>query len=471
MPHLSITKLRLENYRSFKMLEIDFHPQLTVLIAANGIGKTAILDALAVAFGPYVGAFDEAVGTHFHANDIRLSRVRVTQSNEMEYAPNGVTLEATGFIPESEPTLELKEERVNAAWKRRLASPTKAKTTIKEAGVLIRYGKRQQEAVRQGEDVVLPLLAYYGTGRLWQQKKLTEAKLPRSSRTLGYTDCLDPASSYKSLTEWFRYWSLNALQAKLAASETSTLYTPTEFDHYIHSVADAVNTCLAPAGWAELHYSFAQETLVARHAQYGTLPVELLSDGIRNMLCMVADIAFRATKLNPQLGAAAAKTTPGVVLIDEVDTHLHPEWQQSVLGSLTQAFPQVQFIVTTHSPQILSSVDMRSIRVLHHIISPETAQHATVVRHVTQQTRGVSSADVLAQIMGIDPIPNVPEAKQLQTYHALIQQNRHHTPEGCTCQSQLIAHFGERHPALEACDRMIRLQAIKQQHSRPKTES
>lgn len=156
MPHLSITKLRLENYRCFKMLEIDFHPQLTVLIAANGIGKTAILDALAVAFGPYVGAFDEAVGTHFHANDIRLSRVRVTQSNEMEYAPNGVTLEATGFIPESEPTLELKEERVNAAWKRRLASPTKAKTTIKEAGVLIRYGKRQQEAVRQGEDVVLP---------------------------------------------------------------------------------------------------------------------------------------------------------------------------------------------------------------------------------------------------------------------------------------------------------------------------
>jgi predicted ATP-binding protein involved in virulence len=96
---------------------------------------------------------------------------------------------------------------------------------------------------------------------------------------------------------------------------------------------------------------------VAHHDQHGELSVALLSDGIRNMIGMVADIAFRATKLNPQFGFLAAKETPGVVLIDEVDMHLHPEWQQVVLQSLTTAFPALQFIVTTHSPQVLTTVN------------------------------------------------------------------------------------------------------------------
>lgn len=78
MSALSLKKLKLINYRCFPTIEIDFHKQLTVLVAQNGFGKTAILDAIAIAFGPYVGAFDETVGKHFHPNDIRLSRVRET---------------------------------------------------------------------------------------------------------------------------------------------------------------------------------------------------------------------------------------------------------------------------------------------------------------------------------------------------------------------------------------------------------
>ena len=334
-----------------------------MVVATNGAGKTALLDAVGIALGPFIGAFDESVGKHFHATDIRQTAIRSTASKEMEYAADGVGLEATGCFQFNGVGKDVGAEDVT--WSRRLTGPVKTKTTIKEAKKLIDYGKRLQAAVRTpGTNVVLPLVAYYGTGRLWQQKKLTRGKLTRTSRTIGYRDCLDPASSFKSFVEWFAYWNDNISREHTAARKQGRDYEPTEFDGYVSSVIRAVNLCLAPAGWKNIDYSPALQELVAKHDEHGELPISLLSDGIRNMIGMIADIAFRATKLNGHLGAKAAEQTPGVVLIDEVDMHLHPSWQQTVLQSLTKAFPELQFIVTTHSPQVLSTVSRESIRVI-----------------------------------------------------------------------------------------------------------
>jgi predicted ATP-binding protein involved in virulence len=221
MSKLQLKKLKLTNYRGFPKIEIDFHEQLTVLVAPNGSGKTAILDAIAVAYGPYIGAFDEATGKHFHPNDIRLSRIRDTQSNEMEYASGGVSLEAVGFIPGSLYDIEFRDSET---WHRELANPKKSKTTIKQAKELIDYGKRMQNAVREpNSNQVLPVLAYYGTGRLWQMEKLTQSKLKATSRTIGYTNCLDSGSSYKTFAEWFRYWNINAVESRYRAIEKNTL--------------------------------------------------------------------------------------------------------------------------------------------------------------------------------------------------------------------------------------------------------
>ena len=458
MLNLNIQKLRLWDYRCFDSIDIDFHEQLTVLVASNGAGKTSILDAIAVAFGPYVGAFDESVGRHFEPSDIRLKSVRETATNEMEFAPKGVRLEATGFIPGSLID-QLDDGHPSVTWKRNLAGPTKAKTTIKEAKELIDYGKRLQEAVRTpGADAILPLLAYYGTGRLWQQKKLMEGKLPRTSRTIGYTDCLDPGSSYKSFVAWFRYWSTNAFKGQLEASKAGRDYEPTEFDHYLESVSSAVNACLSPAGWKDIAYSLSREELVAHHDQYGELPVTLLSDGIRNMIGMVADIAFRATKLNPQLGANAAKQTPGVVLVDEVDMHLHPEWQQVVLQSLTAAFPTLQFIVTTHSPQVLSTVKRENIRV----IGPDASGKIIAVPPLAM-TYGEPSGDVLYSVMMVDPQPPVSEKADLQRLTEWVDQGNYQSSEATHLMQTLVAALGAQHPQLQRLQRSIqRQEALKQ---------
>lgn len=460
---LQLSHLQLRDFRCFEALDIDFHPRLTVLVAANGAGKTSILDAIAVAYGPYVGAFDEAVGKHLEPSDIRQFRARQTLTHEMEYAPKGARLEATGQIPGSLAD-QFSDEALPTTWRRELSSATKTKTSIKDAKELVSYGKRMQEAARTPDtEVVLPLIAYYGTGRLWQQKKLTDGKsIQRTSRTVGYTDCLDPASSYKSFVQWFRYWSLNAKEAQLKAFETGARIGKTEFDAYIRSVSRAVNACIQPAGWSDIEYSFSRDALVARHEQLGELPVERLSDGIRNMIGMVADIAFRATKLNGHLGERAAQETPGLLLIDEVDMHLHPEWQQVVLLNLAEAFPAMQLVVTTHSPQVLSTVSSDCVRILRSEIDPETHSRVTVVRQPQWQTRGVASSDLLARIMGVDPVPDVLEAAWVSDYQALVQQNLHEQPEGHELRKKLEGHFGSDHPVMHECDRLVRLQAIKQ---------
>lgn len=422
MPHLNLQRLKLHDYRCFEAIDVEFHPRLTVLVAANGVGKTSILDAIAVAFGPYIGAFDEAVGKHFEPSDIRQFQVRTTATNEMEYAAHGVSLEATGSIPGS------MEDSVGGnltSWSRSLASPVKAKTTIKDAKELIDYGKRMQRAVRTpGHAALLPVIAYYGTGRLWQQKKLTWTKgIHRTSRTIGYTDCLDPASSYKAFVEWFRYWNLNAKDARIKAQEKGQQTTGSEFDGYIQSVSGAVNTCLQPAGWRDIEYSFSRDALVAHHERFGELPVELLSDGIRNMIGMVADIAFRATKLNGQLGAQAATQTPGIVLIDEVDMHLHPEWQQVVLQNLTQAFPAMQFIVTTHSPQVLTTVARENIRIL------EQDEFGTRARMPDFSPLAHESGDALAKIMGTHREPPLPLQESIRHFEQMVRSGQEQTPK------------------------------------------
>lgn len=452
MPKPFITHLHLKNYRCFEEVQIDFHERLTILVAANGAGKTSILDALAIALGPFVGAFDEAYGKGFEADDIRQVRVRETTSNEMEYAVGGCSLMAEGFIPGLEIKPAIIDESGNAKeipspWERSLAGPTKAKTTRKDATDLVDSGKRLQNAVRTpGTNVSLPVISYYGTGRLWRLKKLTAGKLPKTSRTIGYTDCLDPGSSYSAFAEWFRYWSQSALEAKFPALKRNELPESSEFDAFIASVNHAINACLAPSGWKNIEYSMARQELIAHHEEYGDLPVSMLSDGIRNMIGIVADIAFRATKLNPQLGAEASSKTPGIVLIDEVDMHLHPTWQQVVLGGLSAAFPEIQFIVTTHSPQVITSVPSESIRILYE----------GKVHHAPPGTEGAESARILKRVFLVDPRPQENQAtKDLNEYLQLVYTDQWASARAIELRTLLDTRYQGEEPALTEADLYI----------------
>jgi predicted ATP-binding protein involved in virulence len=173
------------------------------------------------------------------------------------------------------------------------------------------------------------------------------------------------------------------------------------------------------------------------------------------MVALTADLAHRCASLNPDLREDAAAKTPGIVLIDEVDLHLHPSWQQRVVELLQSAFGAMQIVVTTHSPQVLSTVYSESVRIVRHHDADSS------VEPVTFQTRGVESADVLAQIMGVDATPHVKEARDLQRLRGLIESGEAETAEGLALRQSLLKHFGESHPLMLDCARLERFVAFK----------
>ena len=192
--------------------------------------------------------------------------------------------------------------------------------------------------------------------------------------------------------------------------------------------------------------------------------MSVLSDGVRTMIALVADIAYRCASMNPHLSSEAARQTPGVILIDEVDMHLHPRWQQKVVELLRKTFPALQMILTTHSPHVLSTVDKESIRVIH------LRDGLGVVETPVFQTRGVESAEVLASVMGVDPIPQVEEARSLSHYRALIEDGLANDLVTQSLRQKLTSHFGESHPLILDCDRLIRFQNFRVKKKKPPEE-
>lgn len=432
---LKINKLYLDNYRCFKDFTIDFHDQLTVLVATNGKGKTAILDAIAVAFGTFVNSTGLARGSVFNRSDVQKIKARETKTNEMEEV-YPLVLEANGLI-NNEVT----------HWSRELHKP-KGATTTKDTKSLIQYGQDIRNKVVQKVDEILPLISYYGTGRLWGLKKITlNKKQHETSRLSGYIDCLDPLSSYKSFESWYVDICLAELELKIEEIEKNNLdISNNEFTSIRKSIQQAVNHIVEKnTGWKDIVYKKRAETIVAQNETFGELSLMQLSDGIRNMIGLVADIAYRAVKLNPHL-ENAPKQTPGIVLIDEVDMHLHPKWQQTVLTDLTKAFPNIQFIVTTHSPQVLSTVKKEQIRILGDNVVSTPSTHSF----------GEDSSVLLAELMNVSPLPPLEIVEKRKEYQRLIEDREYESPRAKQLQKELIENYGENSEFIIQTEMLIR---------------
>lgn len=439
---MKFKQLTLMNFRHLAHFETTLDEHLTVLVARNGQGKTTVLDALAVLLGTFVGAFDMGKGRHIERSDARYQRLGKNTEQEQQY-PARVAATLTGLEDDQETQIA-----------RELTGP-KNRTTIKDAAPLIKYGKTLMQKVRDLEEETLPLVSYYGTGRLWRtHKNLKRKSVLTESRTLGYEDCLTSSSNFLQLQEWMGKATMAVLQQKNRGT-TSRLASQ------LKGVLNTIDKVLEQEGWSDAHYSLTFEELAMQQRNQGTLPVSHLSDGVRAMVSMVADIAWRCTKLNPHLGARAAKVTPGIVLIDEVDLHLHPAWQQRVIQSLVSTFPKVQFIVTTHSPQVLTTVSRDSIRLIDTQWDEESQDWVWTAAKPHYQTRGVSSVATLSKIMGIDPVPDVEEARLLDEYRQKIEQGQEESPSAQELYARLVAHFGADHPLMIECERLRRFQSMK----------
>lgn len=458
---MKLERLLLHNFRCFRHLAIDFNDDLTVIVAENGAGKTAVLDAIAIGFGRYLTKLPGIAGIAIRDGDVRIERDE-RPAHFMMIGWKARTREGA--------SIEW------AAGRRNMASPRILRVSRELEGEYqetLKKGMKQIddftnqliEAEAGGQAYFLPVIAYYGTSRAARDEVQRRRGFRKQfSRFEALAGALEPDSSFRKAFEWF-----NAMEDQ----ERREQQARRDFDYRLPEL-QTVRTAIVRMLGAEFSNPRTEirplRFVIDRAAGNGevqTLRVAQLSDGYRAVLGLVMDLARRMTQANSHLVPGGnlimnPLDLPAIALIDEVDLHLHPSWQQRVLTDLMRTFTKTQFIVTTHSPQVLSNVGASGIRVLRQAIDPETGQRDSVIERVSTQTLGVSSADLLARVMNVDPVPLVPEAEMLSEYQGLIQQNQHETPEGKAMRVRLNEHFGADHPVMRECDRLIRLQGFKQ---------
>ncbi len=213
-------------------------------------------------------------------------------------------------------------------------------TTVEWPGVptLLDSSRR----VAADEQASLPLVAYYSTQRLWSDPpKLAESSDAPTSIFAGYEGCLDTTPSGRHFENWMRWRTevhLQQLGMVFAPNGDPASVQSPHLDAITHAVVRSVE------GARAFRYDIATRALVFTMDDGRELPFHLLSDGYRNAIAMVADIAWRAVVLNPHFAERAPEQVEGVVLIDEIDLHLHPKWQRTIIATLRKIFPKVQSV-------------------------------------------------------------------------------------------------------------------------------
>jgi len=355
---MEVKKLELKNFRGFGHFEISFQSGMNLLIGVNGSGKTALLEALSIGLSAFFLGIRSQKTRSIAKNDIRVLPV----------GKNG-TLNTEPQIP-VEISLSCEWNGQDLYWKR--YKETTFGKTKNDAKLLQTITGKLDDKVRNGEEIILPLLCYYGNGRLWLEPNKTSNRNKKIfSRFDGYSLCLDPRKSLSDIEEWFR------------RQEHSFFREGKEPRHYSivkKTILDAL------PGFYDIWYDPKVNQIYIIKDDGTELPYSGLSDGQRGILALAGDLAIRIVTLNPRAGDDVLSATPGIVLIDELDLYLHPKWQRIIASVLQKLFPKIQFICTTHSPQVIGELKADRIYSLDH-------------RKTLNESYGLDSNTILEDIM------------------------------------------------------------------------
>lgn len=426
---LLLTRLNVENFRCFRKQDplVEFHPELTVLVAKNGNGKSAILDAIRISLGTFTKAIERLSQSNISKSDALISPERIERGKGACFP---VRIAAEGVV-----------DGTQECWERELQDAN-GRTTSRLAKAISSFGERLKgEVVSEAGDVELPIIAYYGTGRLWgddnAQWSDQDHDFATEDRFVGYEDALTTNSIYTQVKRWMSY----AFQVKSNPVECETRIGRLISAQY-SAIEGAVNYILRGTGFKSPHYNFTYRDIsVLYNRDEGVIPIPVshTSDGVKAAISLIADIAYRCVRLNPSYGSEACSRTQGVVMIDEVDLFLHPSWQQTFLTDLRTVFPRIQFVVSTHSPQVVSSVPRECIRLI-----ADGQVHSPTV-----PTQGVDIGDLLRSVFGTLPLPeHIEIVQKLKQLLALAAEGVDDPKRWDPLYHELLTHYGDNYGPL-----------------------
>ncbi len=338
--------INLKNYKAIETLQLDFKKGINLLIGDNGTGKTSVLEGIAVALS---GMFVSVPGVS--TKNIVKDDVRVIV-NSLGDASTSIE-----YCEPIEVGCILKNGETEYSWNRIREELASTHTKIDNREVC-----NWMKKITNQKESVLPLISFQSAARVWRIKRGdfgTELKKKLDDRRCGYIGCLDSSMDVKSIQQWC------LKQEVMALNKGKSIYEYEFFKSIISNFMKEINEL---DEIPQLYYSPQFSELIYKDSNV-EMAISKLSAGYQSLLWMIMDLAYRVCLLNPEL---KSKTQiEGIVLIDEIDMHLHPKWQWNIIKALSSTFENVQFIIATHSPIVMSSAKEANIILLNEKKQPE----------------------------------------------------------------------------------------------------
>ena len=401
--------IRLENLGPIKSIELPLEPRFNVIAGVNGAGKTTILSALSVMLSRYSAAVrtGRAVGS-FSRDTIRdgekYARVAVLATDGVE----------------------------DIHWTAGVARPGRKIAPLTQSRELVAYATGIAESIeRDPESAALPIVASYSVNRAVLDIPLRVRSKVRYQQYAALDDSLlSGPRNFRTFFSWFRDREDVENEARAEKGDRGR-------DRQLTAVRSAIESMLD--GFHNLRVRRQPLRMLVTKGEVD-FRVDQLSDGEKCVLALAGDLARRLAISNP------ANRYPlegeGVVLIDELELHLHPAWQRSVVRRLQEVFPNCQFIVSSHSAQVLGEVDPAGVFLL---------DNGAVRR--PSRSYGRDSNLILAELMGAAP-RSVWATAELERLYELIDDEE--LEEAQNTFRDLERRLGIEDPSLTAARSLLR---------------
>ncbi len=424
---MKLTSVEIENYRAIERLVLEPDPELTVLFGVNGCGKTSVLSGVAMGLG--------TIQNFLRPKD---DRVRFLKTDRRSGAPSmRVAVRTTGGM----------------SWQREETGRQFARISEKKHGPGKQMGALLVEAgltLDEAEPQNLPIGTYYDTDRVVldvpQRRRGFEKGFDRVDAWHG---ALSARTDFRHFFQWFYAKENEELRALRRFATKGTALGQESTSRELRAVRTAISSMVGGVDDPRIEANPLRFVVTLEHdsGRSEDLTISQLSGGCRAVLTLAADLARRMAQGNPHLEDPLQ--SEAVVLIDEVELHLHPSWQQRVLDDLRRTFPNAQFIVSTHSPQVLTTVEPK------HILELVNDDGRIVAKAPAASTFGVEAGDVLSTVMGVDERPDNWYTTALNAYRRLVSSDQGESEEALALRAKLEGESPDD-PALNRADLEIR---------------
>ena len=402
---LKIQEITVENFRCFKNITFNLNPQLTVFVGKNGSGKSTILDICSYLLR-YL-----AIETLGHGY---ICPKKTDITNGFSHININYTL------------LDDNNHNKDINF---IYSLDEFDNINREANLNNLIGKKYST-----------LCVYYNTKRIVHNyKRLNESKTSAQS---AFENAFEPDIDFSSTMTWFIEKSIEEI--------TKTKYAKKSAIHIAE--LDAVRFAVVKSleGYNEPYVDGNQPNIFITHKDNPEIPLRFnqLSDSHRIMLAMIMDLSRRLIVANPNFKEKTgleALDAPAIVLIDEIESHLHPSWQQTVLPNLCELFPNIQFIVTTNSPLVISSIKDEHIRIID----------GNNIFTTSQCTWGAEAQRVLNEIFDVDSRPPCEAKNIIYKYANLVYENKWDSDEALNLRKEIDKLYGQKDPFIYELDLYI----------------